>query len=49
MKPSFAFFKQHVLPAFVCFAVALLLAQPEWFQRFENLTLDARTRFRAQY
>ena len=49
MKPSFAFFQQHVLPAFVCFALALALAQPEWFQRFENLTLDARTRIRAQY
>ena len=49
MKPSFAFFKHHVLPALGCFVAAGLLAQMDWLQRFENLTLDARTRFRAQH
>jgi adenylate cyclase len=49
MKSSLALLKQHVLPALVCFALAALLAQMDWLQRVENLTLDARTRLRAQF
>lgn len=50
MKSSLAFFRQHVLPALVCFGVALLLAlKAEWFQTIENLTLDVRTVLRTDY
>lgn len=46
MKSSLAFFKQHVLPALVCFGLALLLAQTESLQQIENVTLDWRTQLR---
>src|SRR5207253_11301873 len=48
-KSSLASFQQHVLPALVCFALVLLLAQARWFQRFENVTFDARASLRARY
>jgi adenylate cyclase len=47
MKSSVAFLRQHVLPAVVCFGVALLLGRMEFFQRLENETLDQRTKLRA--
>lgn len=49
MKLRLAIFKDHVLPALVCFGVALALAQMEWLQRFENITLDARARLRTRF
>ncbi len=49
MKSSLAFFKQHVLPALVCFALAYAVGQTEWVQRVANLTLDSRTKFRAHF
>jgi len=49
MKPRIAFFKEHVLPALVCFVLALALAQTDWMQRFENVTFDARAKLRARY
>ena len=49
MKSSLAFFQKHILPALVCFGLALALAQTEWLQRVENLTLDARTRLRTNF
>ncbi len=49
MKSRLAFFLQHVLPALVCFSLALLLAQTDWIERVENITLDARTQLRAKF
>ncbi len=49
MKSCLAFLKQHVLPALVCFGLALALAQMDSFQRFENVTFDARARLRTRY
>ena len=49
MKPRLAISPAAVLPPLVCFALALALAQTEWFQSLENSTLDVRTRARADY
>ena len=49
MKSRLAFLQQHVLPALVCFALAVVLAKLDWLQGIENSTLDVRTRFRTQY
>ena len=49
MRPSSAAMKQNVLPALVCFAVAFGLAQTPFLRRVENLTLDERTKLRANY
>ena len=47
MKRVPALFFQHVAPAAACFAAIWFLARTEWFQRVENMTLDARTQLRA--
>ena len=49
MKSRLAFLPQHVLPALVCFALALASAQTDWLQRVENVTLDTRAKLRARY
>ena len=49
MKFRLEFFKEHLLPALVCFGLAFAMARTEWLQRVENLTLDARTRLRSQF
>lgn len=49
MKPGFAFARQFVLPSAVFFGVAWLLAPLDWIDRVENLTLDVRTRLRADW
>lgn len=49
MKFRLAFFKEHLLPALVCFGLAFELAQTEWLQRVESVSLDARTWLRAQF
>ncbi len=48
MKPRLAFFQKHLLPALVCFGLALALAQTEWLQTIENASLDVRAKFRAR-
>src|SRR6185369_17723684 len=48
MNSRLVFLKQHLLPALVCFGLALAIAQTEWLQKIENITLDARTRLRAK-
>jgi adenylate cyclase len=40
--------QRNVLPALVAFAAAFALGQSDLAERFENLTLDWRTRLRAQ-
>ncbi len=42
-----AFFRQHALPAVLCFGLALVLMPV--LERFENVTLDARAKFRTRY
>lgn len=49
MKPRLAILKQHIFPALACFALAAGLAQADWFQTVEALTLDLRTRARTAY
>ena len=49
MKSALIFVQRHVLPAVVFFGLALALAQTDWLQRFENITLDLRTRWRTRF
>jgi len=49
MKNRFAILRDHVLPALVCFILAAWLAQANWFQNIEGVTLDLRTRARTDY
>jgi adenylate cyclase len=49
MKPSQKFFKQHLLPALIFFGCAFALSRLDWFQQFENKTLDMRTQLRAKF
>ena len=49
MKFRLAFFKEHLLPALACFGLAFGLAQTEWLQRVENITLDARAQLRMRF
>jgi adenylate cyclase len=48
LKSFPAFARKQLLPALVCFGVALLLAQTIVFERVDNLTLDLLTNVRAQ-
>jgi adenylate cyclase len=48
IKSSLAFLRQHVLPASLCFALALTVATTELFHRVDNVTLDQLTKLRAQ-
>lgn len=47
MKSSLAFLRDHVGPVVVAFAIALAIAQADFVKRFENVTLDRRTIWRA--
>ena len=49
MKPSLAFLRQHAAPAVLAFLLALAIAQLDFVQRFENVTLDRRTTLRASF
>ncbi len=49
MKSRFAFFKEQVLPALLCFGLAVALAQMEWLQKIENITLDSRAKLRVEF
>ncbi len=43
------FFQEHLLPAVAFFAVVFGLSRLDWFQQFENKTLDYRTQLRAKF
>lgn len=47
MTPRPAFFRQQLVPALIFLGLALALAQSNWLQRIEDVTLDFRTRYRA--
>ncbi len=38
-----------MLPALVCFVLALAFAQTDWLKRFENVTFDSRAQVRARF
>jgi adenylate cyclase len=48
-KFNLGFLKEHLLPAFTCVAVALLLNLTPWLQKLETGSLDQITQFRANY
>jgi adenylate cyclase len=48
LKSFPAFARKQLLPALICFGVALLLAQTVVFERVDNLTLDLLTNVRAR-
>ncbi len=47
MKSSLAFLRDHLGPVVIAFAIALAIAQADFVKRFENVTLDRRTVWRA--
>jgi adenylate cyclase len=49
MKSSVAFLRDHVLPASLCFGLAIVLMRIDALQRIEWLTLDQRTHYRAAH
>ncbi len=49
MKFLLGFLKQNVLPAALCFGLALALAQTTWLQNIQYQALDVRTRWRAKH
>jgi adenylate cyclase len=49
MKSSLRFLMHSIVPAAICFGIAWLLMRSPWLQRIENITLDIRTRFRANF
>jgi adenylate cyclase len=49
MKSRFVFFRSHAAPSVIAFGLALMLARLEFVDRFENVTVDRRTTWRARF